>query len=159
MAAKNTDSDVTVEKVVYIGRRLTGDNRIGYWYLPLIDGELTDKAAGSYKPYRAGLPVGGIVEIRRPSDAPDQLYTSGPRGPRLVAAWEDADQVAEWRMLDLADSQVLALSKRAKKNLEGLPDEFEDAINTLARHFARLNHSQRAALLPVVQSRILGGAR
>lgn len=154
MAAKNPDSDVTVEKVVYIGRRLTGDNRIGYWYLPLVDGELTDKAMGSYKPYRAGLPVGGIVEIRRPSDAPDQLYTSGPRGPRLVAAWEDADLVAEWRLQDLADAQVLALSKRAKKDLDGLPDEFEDAITTLAR-----NHSQRAALLPVVQSRILGGAR
>lgn len=159
MAAKNPDSDVTVEKVVYIGRRLTGDNRIGYWYLPLVDGELTDKATGSYKPYRAGLPVGGIVDISRQSDAPDRLYTSGPREPRLVAAWEDADLVAEWRLQDLADAQVLALSKRAKKDLDGMPDEFEDAINTLARHFARLNHSQRAALLPVVQSRILGGAR
>lgn len=159
MAAKNADSDVTVEKVVYIGRRLTGDNRIGYWYLPLVDGELTDKATGSYKPYRSGLPVGGIVEISRPSDAPDRLYTSGPRGPRLVAAWEDADMVAEWRMQDLADSQVLALSKRAKKDLDGLPDEFKDAVDTLARHFARLNHSQRAALLPLVESQILGRPR
>ncbi|MFH8253273.1 hypothetical protein ACH3VR_23100 [Microbacterium sp. B2969] len=159
MATETPDNDVTIEKVVYIGRRLTGDNRIAYWYQSLVDDELTEKVIGSYKPYRAGLPVGGIVEIRRPNGAPDRLYTSGPRGPRLVAAWEDASRVAEWRMQDLADAQVVALSKRAKKDLDGLPDEFEDAVNTLARHFARLNHSQRAALLPVVQSRILGGAR
>ena len=159
MSTKIPDSDVTIEKVVYVGRRLTKDQRIAYWYQPLVDGELSEKAIGSYKPYRAGLPVGGIVEIRRPRDAPDRLYTSGALGPRLVGSFDILDLVAEWRLQDLADSHVIALSKRAKKDLDGLPDEFEAAVTTLARHFSRLNHSQRAALLPVVQSRILGGAR
>ena len=104
MAAKNPDSDVTVEKVVYIGRRLTGDNRIGYWHLPLVDDELTDKATGSYKPYRAGLPVGGIVpsvleEWHKAGAAGyglgSALYvpgmdaaTVGDRARAFVAAWQ-----------------------------------------------------------------------
>lgn len=159
MATKTPDSKVTIETIVYIGRRLTSDGRIGHWYQDLVDGELSETARGSYKPYRAGIPVGGIVEIRRPIDAPDQLYTSGPHGPRLVGAWEDIDAVTEWRLQDRSDAQVVAVSKRAKKELDGLPDEFEAAVDTLARHFARLNHSQRAALLPLVQSRILGGVR
>lgn len=159
MAKQTADSDVTIEKVVYIGRRLTADGRIGYWYQSLVDDELSGRTHGAYKPYRAALPVGGIIEIRRPSDAPEQIYTSGPRGPRLVGAWEDTAAIEEWRLQDRAEAQVLALSKRAKKDLDGVPDEFEAAVATLARHFARLNHSQRAALLPLVQSRILGGSR
>lgn len=159
MSANTRDNDVTIEQVVYIGRRLTSDGRIGHWYQDLVDGKLSETARGSYKPYRAGIPVGGIVELRRPSDALDRLYTSGPHGPRLVGAWENVDAVTEWRLQDRVDAQVVAVSKRAKKDLDGLPDEFEAAVNTLARHFARLNHSQRAALLPLVQSRILGGAR
>jgi len=159
MSANTPETNVSIEQVVYIGRRLTSDGRIGHWYRDLVDGELSETARGSYKPYRAGIPVGGIIELRRPSDTPDRLYTSGPHGPRLAGAWEDVDAVTEWRLQDRSDAQVVAVSKRAKKDLDGLPDEFEAAVDTLARHFARLNHSQRAALLPLVQSRILGGAR
>ena len=42
-----------------------------------------------------------------------------------------------------------------KRDLDGLPDDFESAIDILGKHFSRLNNSQRAALMTLVTARIL----
>lgn len=154
-------SKLPTVQLVYIGRRIAANGKLAYWHLPLVDGEIPGAdAVGGYKPYVPGASIGAIVEITRPEDAPGEYYAKGPNGPRTVGAWTDnPDKLNEWRMQDRADTQQIAAAARAKKDLAGIPDDFTAALEVIASHFARLSHTQRAALLPVVQSRILGGRR
>lgn len=144
------------ERLIYIGRRATSNGKLAYWYTREEDPR--GPATGSYKAYGA-FEIGAIVEITRPADAPEQLYVSGQHQPRAVDVWTEESDIADWRLLDRADYQAHQTEARVRKQLKGVPDEFEEAVNVLARHFAKLNTTQRAALLSVVQARILGRLR
>lgn len=143
-------------RVVYIGRRLLAGQKIAYWYHELDDSDTLGAAKGALKPYQAGLSIGAVLQIRQPEDDPTKILIAGPSAPRVVGAWHDPDAVANWRIQDRADAQIAANAHRAQKDLQGIPDSFEEALDTLSTHFAKLNHTQRAALIPLVQARILG---
>lgn len=149
----NEEISSSTERVVYVGRRLAESGKIAYWYQPVTTG---DRLVGSTKPY-ARHEIGAVLEITRPVDGPTQVYIAGEHAPRVVDTWEDQDDIARWRVLDRAEYQTSLTNARIRRGLRDLPDEFDDALRVLTRHFARLNHSQRAALLPLVQARILGG--
>ena len=87
------------EEVVYVGRKAAGNGKLAHWYRALVDGELSDKEIGSYKPYTAA-PVGAIVTINRPgpirpkrsgtrtSGASSGISTGCPRSsPRRWTPW------------------------------------------------------------------------
>jgi len=111
------------EEVVYVGRKAAGNGKLAHWYRALVDGELSDKEIGSYKPYTAA-PVGAIVTINRPADEPTMLYTSGQYAPRITGAYADAAATDEWRVTDQAEAQRDANERRVKRDLDGLPAEF-----------------------------------
>lgn len=142
------------ENVVYIGRKQSGNGKLAHWYRPLVDGTLADEEVGSYKPY-VSAPIGSVITITRPADDPHSLFISGAHKPQLADAWHNEAEISEWRTRDRAEYQRDANERRVKRDLDGLPDEFEGAIATLAKHFARLNTSQRAALLTLVTARLL----
>ena len=83
-------------------KKLANPNRLMI-VCALVDGELSDKEIGSYKPYTAA-PVGAIVTINRPADEPTMLYTSGQYAPRITGAYADAAATDEWRVTDQADA-------------------------------------------------------
>ena len=83
---------------------------------------------------------------------------NGPHAPRVIDSWPHSSDIEKWRLDDRADAQAAHTARRAKKELQDIPDTFEQALDTLAAHFARLNTNQRAALLPLVQARILSTA-
>lgn len=148
------DEQLPTERLVYVGRRTTTAGKIAHWYRP-IDGD-DRREVGSLKPY-GSFSIGTVVEITRPADDPTKTYIAGVHRPRAVDTWTDEEEIAQWRVLDRAEYQVNAAAARIRKGLRDMPDEFEEALRVLTRHFAKLNHSQRAALLPLVQARILGG--
>lgn len=47
----------------------------------------------------------------------------------------------------MTDAQLVANETRVRRQLKDTDDEFEDALNTLAKHFTPLNYTQRAAPL------------
>lgn len=145
---------VLKERVVYVGRRVGSTGKIAHWYMPVSrEGSLY----GSLKRYSEDQGIGAVLEISRPPDQPTSTYVTGEHAPRVVDVWLDEADLAEWRVLDRAEYQQSVAAARVRKGLRDMPDEFEDALRVLTRHFARLNHSQRAALLPLVQARVLGG--
>lgn len=148
-------SEQTTERVVYVGRRQDSSGRIAHWYMPVDEDR---RLAGNSKPY-GSFEIGTVIEITRPADDPGRLYISGEHAPRAVDTWTDESAIAQWRVLDRAEYQVTAQAARIRKGLRDMPDEFDEALRVLTRHFAKLNHTQRAALLPLVEARILGGPR
>ena len=60
------DAATVTEEVVYVGRKAAGNGKLAHWYRTLVDGELSDKEIGSYKPYTAA-PVGAIRVERPPA--------------------------------------------------------------------------------------------
>lgn len=145
----------TKHRVVYVGRRLGRSNKLGYWYREIDDtGELTTNDLGMTRAL-ASVPIGAVLTIHRPADSPQSVYTSGSFAPVVSDAWADAEAVTQWRIVDRADAQLVANEARARRQLKDTDDEFERALRTLAKHFAPLNHSQRAALLTYVQAKLL----
>ncbi|MFF8188856.1 hypothetical protein ACF044_16505 [Microbacterium sp. NPDC016588] len=147
-------AQIVDEEVVYIGRKQAGNGKLAHWYRPLVNGVLEEREIGSYKPYLS-VPVGAIVTITRPADEPESLFVRGAHGPRLTGSWQDTAEISEWRTRDRAEYQRDANERRVKRDLDGLPDDFESAIDILGKHFSRLNNSQRAALMTLVTARIL----
>jgi hypothetical protein len=147
-------ASTVTEEVVYIGRKPAGNGKLAHWYRTLVDGEISDKEIGSYKPYTAA-PVGAIITIIRPADEPTMLYTSGQYAPRITGAYADTAATDEWRVTDQAEAQRDANERRVKRDLDGLPAEFTAALDTLGAHFSRLNSPQRAALLTLVTAKLL----
>ena len=94
---------------------------------------------------------------RRISSTRRARSSSGFAAPAISGAWHDEAAINEWRITDRAEHQRDANEARARKELAGIPDEFSTALDTLAAHFSRLNHSQRAALLSLVQTKLLRG--
>ena len=78
-----------------------------------------------------------------------------PDGVHLYDATDG--EGGELVVMRCTEYQSSLTNTRVRKGLRDLPDEFDDALRVLTRHFVRLNHSQRAALLPLIQARILGG--
>lgn len=150
-----TEPDITTERVVYIGRRLYNGTKIAHWYRSLEDHERT---AGAHKAYLS-CPIGSVLEITHPADTPSAIYIGSPNGPRLVDSWTDVDELAGWRIRDRADHQQFVTAKRLQKDLEGIPDEFDEALRTIANHMSKLNHSQRAAMTTYITARILGRSK
>lgn len=145
---------VLKERVVYVGRRVGSAGKLAHWYMPVSrEGSLY----GSLKRYSGDQAIGAVLEISRPADQPTSTYVAGEHAPRVVDVWSDEAEIAEWRVLDRAEYQQSVVVARVRRGLRDVPDEFDDALRVLTRHFAKLNHSQRAALLPLVQARILGG--
>lgn len=146
---------IRASRVVYIGRRLFTGQKIAYWYHELDDTNTLGSAKGIFQPYQAGLPIGAILEIRQPANDPRKILMKGPNAPRLVDSWHNSSDIENWRLDDLADAQVARTAQHAQNALQGIPDTFEQALTTLGAHFARLTTTQKAALLPFVQARIL----
>ncbi|GAB6855912.1 hypothetical protein [Microbacterium xylanilyticum] len=143
-------------RMVYIGRRLVAGQQLTYWHQEIsLDGTL-GAAKGAVQPFQAGTPVGAVLEVRQPEGEPSKVYYTGLMAPRVVDAWKDPADVAQWRARDLADAQAAATARRARDELAALPDAFEQALEILREHFSVLPVMQRAALLPLVQARILG---
>ena len=150
-----TEATSTEHQVVYVGRRLGRSNKLGYWYLELDNaGELTTHELGMTQ-VLASVPIGTVLTIHRPTDAPESVYTSGRFAPAISDAWADAEAVTRWRVIDRADAQLVANESRVRRQLKDTDDEFEEALSTLAKHFTPLNYSQRAALLTYVQAKLL----
>jgi hypothetical protein len=147
-------AETVTEDVVYVGRRQAGNGKLAHWYRTLVDGEISDKELGSYKPYTSA-PVGAIITITRPIDEPNSLYTRGLHSPRITGAYADRAATDEWRVTDQAEAQRDANERRVKRDLDGLPAEFTAALDTLGAHFSRLNSPQRAALLSLVTAKLL----
>lgn len=147
-------AETVTEDVVYVGRKSAANGKLAHWYRTLVDGVLTDKELGSYKPYTAA-PVGAIITITRPADEPNSLYTRGQYAPRIAGAYADRAATDEWRVTDQAEAQRDANERRVKRDLDGLPAEFTAALDTLGAHFSRLNSPQRAALLSLVSAKLL----
>ena len=153
-----TMSSTITSRVVYIGRRLLAGHKIAYWYRELgADGSL-GAAKGATEPYQAGLSIGAVLEVQQPASDPMKILVAGPRAPRVVAAWSQPADVERWRLEDRADAQAAAVARRAQTDLRDISDTFEEALDVLSEHFALLTFPQRAALLPLVQARILGSA-
>lgn len=149
----STAAETVSEQVVYIGRRQANGGKIAHWYLTLVDGHLADTEVGSYKPY-VSAPIGAIITITRPAAEPNSVYTRGTYAPQLTGSWTDEEAINEWRTRDRAEYQLDANERRVKRDLAGLPDEFEQALEVLGKHFSRLNTSQRAALMTLVTARL-----
>ena len=147
-------AETVTEDVVYVGRRQAGNGKLAHWYRTLVDGEISDKELGSYKPYTSA-PVGAIITITRPIDEPNSLYTRELHAPRITGAYADRAATDEWRVTDQAEAQRDANERRVKRDLDGLPAEFTAALDTLGAHFSRLNSPQRAALLSLVTAKLL----
>ena len=147
-------AETVTEDVVYVGRRQAGNGKLAHWYRTLVDGEISDKELGSYKPYTSA-PVGAIITITRPINEPNSLYTRGLHAPRIAGAYADRAATDEWRVTDQAEAQRDANERRVKRDLDGLPAEFTAALDTLGAHFSRLNSPQRAALLSLVTAKLL----
>lgn len=150
---------ISASRVVYIGRRLLTGQKIAYWYRELDDGNALGAAKGAFQPYQAGIPIGAILEIRQPGNDPTKILMNGPNAPRVVDSWPHHTDIETWRLDDRADAQAARTAQRAQTALQGIPDTFEQALDTLAAHFARLTATQKAALLPFVQARILSHTR
>lgn len=146
---------ISSSRVVYIGRRLLTGQKIAYWYRELDDSNTLGAAKGAFQPYQAGVPIGAILEIRQPGDDPTKILMNGPNAPRVVDSWPHPADIETWRLDDLADAQAAYAAQRAHNALRDIPDTFEQALDTLASHFARFTAPQRAAMLPFVQARIL----
>ncbi|EYT57208.1 hypothetical protein [Microbacterium sp. UCD-TDU] len=146
---------ISASRVVYIGRRLLTGQKIAYWYRELDANDTLGAAKGAFQPYQAGLPVGAILQIRQPAGDPTKILMNGPNAPRVVGSWPNPTDIEAWRLDDLADAQAARTAQRAQNALQGIPDTFEQALDTLAAHFARLTATQKAALLPLAQARIL----
>lgn len=146
---------ISASRVVYIGRRLLTGQKIAYWYRELDANDTLGAAKGAFQPYQAGLPIGAVLEIRQPTDDPTKILMNGPNAPRVIDSWPHHADIETWRLDDLADAQAAHTAQRAQNTLQGIPDTFEQALDTLAAHFARLTATQKAALLPLVQTRIL----
>ncbi len=150
-----TEQQPSTEQVVYTGRRrIDSTRKLVHWYRPLVDGALDEREFGAPKAY-AGAPIGAIVEITRPADEPNMLYTSGQHEPRLVGAFSDQTLIEQWRVRDRAEAQRDANERRIRRDLDGIPEEFSAALDVLARHFAKLNTPQRAALMSLVTAKLL----
>lgn len=145
----------SASRVVYIGRRLLTGQKIAYWYRELDDTNALGAAKGAFQPYQAGLPIGAILEIHQPGDDPTKILIDGPNAPRVIDSWPHLTDIETWRLDDRADAQAAHTAQRAQNALQGIPDTFEQALDTLAAHFARLTTPQKAAMLPFVQARIL----
>ena len=147
----------STEQLVYIGRARAASGRLAHWYRPIVGNTLdSGRQVGTLKRY-ASSPIGAIVTVHRPAGTPDLIYTAGQYAPAISGAWHDEAAINEWRITDRAEHQRDANEARARKELAGIPDEFSTALDTLAAHFSRLNHSQRAALLSLVQTKLLRG--
>ncbi|PQZ53154.1 MULTISPECIES: hypothetical protein [unclassified Microbacterium] len=146
---------IRASRVVYIGRRLLTGQKIAYWYRELDDTNTLGAAKGAFLPYQAGIPIGAILEIRQPGDDPTKILLNGPNAPRVVDSWPHPTDIETWRLDDRADTQAAHTAQRAQNALQDIPDTFEQALDTLAAHFACLTAPQRAAMLPFVQARIL----
>lgn len=146
---------ISASRVVYIGRRLLTGQQIAYWYRELDADDALGAAKGAFQPYQAGLPIGAILQIRQPADDTTKILVKGPNAPRVVGSWPHPTDIETWRLDDLADAQAAHTAQHAKNALQDIPDTFEQALDTLAAHFARLTATQKAALLPLVQARIL----
>lgn len=142
-------------RAVFIGRRLHIGRRLAWWYRQINDDDTTGPAIGAFQPYQAGLAIGAIISIAHLDDDPTKILIDGPNAPRIIGAWHNPDDIAQWKILDRADAQAAATAARATTELQGLPDAFTDAIDTLRTHLTPLTHTQRAALLPLIQARIL----
>ena len=143
-------------RMVYIGRRLVAGQQLTYWHQEIAPDGTLGAAKGSMQPFQARTPVGAVLEVQQPEGEPSKVYYTGLMAPRVVDAWKNAADVESWRARDRADAQAAATARRARAELEGLPDAFEEAVEALRRHFSALPAMQRAALLPLVQARILG---
>lgn len=142
-----TEPQPPTEQVVYIGRRRADSTgKLAHWYRPLVDGDLQDREFGAPKAY-AGAPIGAVIEVTRPVDEPNMLYTSGQYEPRLVGAFSDQTLIEQWRVRDRAEAQRDANERRIRRDLDGLP--------VLSRHFVKLNTPQRAALMSLVTAKLL----
>lgn len=148
----------STSRVVYIGRRLLTGQKIAYWYRELDDPNTLGAARGAFQPYQADLPIGAVLEIRQPAGDDSKILVNGPNAPRVIGSWPRPADIEVWRLEDRADAQIAHTARRAQQDLQDIPDTFEQALNTLAAHFARLTTSQRAAMLPLVQARILSTA-
>lgn len=153
----DTNPATSTEQLVYIGRARAASGKLAHWYRPIV-GNILDsgRQVGTLKRY-ASSPIGAIVTVHRPAGQPDHIYTAGQYAPEISGAWHDEAAINEWRTTDRAEYQRDANESRARKELAGVPDEFITALDTLAAHFSRLNHSQRAALLFLVQTKLLRG--
>ena len=150
---------VVTSRMVYIGRRLVAGQQVTYWHQEIgPDGRL-GAAKGALQPFQAGTPVGAVLEVLQPEGDPSKVYSTGLKAPRVVDAWHNQDDVARWRARDRADAQAAATARQARAELDSMPDAFEQAVETLREHFSGLPIMQRAALLPLVQARILGQDR
>lgn len=151
------DTAPNTEQLVYIGRARAASGKLAHWYRPVAGDALDpERQVGTLKRY-ALSPIGAIVTVHRPAGQPERIYTAGQYAPEISGAWHDEAAINEWRTIDRAEYQRDANETRARKQLAGLPDEFSAALDTLATHFSRLNHSQRAALLSLVQAKLLRG--
>ena len=148
------EAATVTEEVVYVGRKAASNGKLAHWYRTLDDGELTSKELGSYKPYTSA-PVGAIITITRPAGEPTVLYTGGQYTPRITGRYADTAATDEWRVADQAEAQRDANERRIKRDLDGLPEEFTTALDTVGAHFSRLNAPQRAALLTLVTAKLL----
>lgn len=77
----------------------------------------------------------------------------------LLIHWTNADELTRWRLRDQAEYQQLVTAKRLQKDLEGIPDEFDEDLRTIANHMSKLNHSQHAAMTAYITARILGKSK
>lgn len=153
----DTAPAISTEQLVYIGRARAASGKLAHWYQPILGDALDpDRQVGTLKRY-ASSPIGAIVTVHRPAGQPELIYTAGQHAPEIAGAWHDEAAINEWRTRDRAEHQRDANEARARKQLTGIPDEFTAALEILATHFSRLNHSQRAALLPLVQTKLLRG--
>ena len=72
-----------------------------------------------------------------------------------MGAFSDQTLIEQWRVRDRAEAQRDANERRIRRDLDGIPDEFSAALDVLARHFAKLNTPQRAALMNLVTAKLL----
>ena len=139
--------------VIYAGRRRGTKHPLIHIYV-----EEGGKEWIFAKPLVSNLGVGYILEVTNPEGQPEQIYTTGKNGPRVVGFAEDDPRVLGWQVEDRAAYQTKANRDAAKRQEERAKDRLlEHHVSALARAAAGLAWSDQEAFIAYVARRIRNG--
>lgn len=133
------NEDVAIpEELVYLGQRISGNNKKVYAWKSLKSGEVS-----LYKKTLLSASVGSVCLIHHGND--NSYYVRGVYAPKYVRRYEKQSEIVEWAAKDEAARQYFlqqSLNTKASKY-----EPLETLLGDVQRAARNLNRAERRALL------------